>query len=80
MWGFEGYIGKDKTQVKYLKCCYLGFSLKIQLCGYLNKKNKKIHFHLIRKNPRGRILRIKLKEQYLSTVPKSCPIGKMIFS
>ena len=37
MWGFEGYIGKDKTQVKYLKCCYLGFSLKIQLCGYLNK-------------------------------------------
>jgi len=27
----------------------------------------------MRKNPHGKILRGILKEQYLSTVPKSCP-------
>ena len=27
----------------------------------------------MRKNPHGKILKMKLKEQYISTVPKSCP-------
>ena len=38
--------------------------------------NSKIHFLSIRKNPHGRILKGKLKEQYLSTVPKSCSFYK----
>ena len=30
----------------------------------------------MKKNPHGRILKEKLKKQYLSTVPKSCPYRK----
>ena len=28
----------------------------------------------MRKNPHGRILKVKLKEQHLNTVPKSCSL------
>ena len=37
--------------------------------------NLKIHFHPKRKNPHGRMLKRKSKEQYLSTVPKSCSLS-----
>ena len=49
----------------------LGFLFKIQSCGYLTKKYTSI---TCEKNPNDRILRMKSKEQYLSTVPKSCLI------
>ena len=48
----------------------LGFLFKIQSCGYLTKKYTSI---TCEKNPNDRILRMKSKEQYLSTVPKSYP-------
>ena len=40
-------------------CYSLSFPLKIQPCGYLTKK---IHFHPMRKNPHGRILKGESKE------------------
>ena len=38
--------------------------------------NSKIHFLSIRKNPHSKILKGKLKEQHLNTVPKSCSFYK----
>ena len=51
----------------------LGFLFKIQSCGHLTKKYTSI---TCEKNPNNRILRMKSKEQYLSTVPKSCFLYK----
>ena len=52
-------------------CCFLSFHFYIQPYSYLTKK---IYFHPMRKNPHGKILKGKPKEQHLSTVYKSYPI------
>ena len=64
------YIYIYINEVHYLRCCSLRFPRKIQSCDYLIKK---IHFHLMRKNPHDKILKWEPKEQHLSTIPKSCP-------
>ena len=56
-------------------CCSLGSPLKIQPCGYLTKKYT---LFLWEKNSHGKILKGEPKEQYLSTVFKSCLNHKIL--
>ena len=57
----------DKTYIQYLRCCSLGSPFKILSYGCLIKKYIFIH----EKKATWQNLRGKLKEQHLSTVPKS---------